>query len=312
MVTSSLDYVCTLIAPTDKPGFSEEFINAFFAVLTASAVAVNSTRILSKDRAVDYDIQVSASEIFEVKISLFELSNKAGIDIVFQPAGDARRSKGLVVFDMDSTLIQQEVIDMIAAYANVEEEVSKITAAAMNGEIDFNQSLSQRVGLLAGIPSTVFESLKSQIVFTPGARQLTHALNKLGVKTAVLSGGFIPLAKWVQAELGLDYAHANTLEISEDGTQLTGRTLGTVVNGHVKGQLLEEIATKENLDLSRTVAVGDGSNDLIMMGVAGFGVAFNAKPAVQEKAPSKLNTESLLDILYIFGYNDEEITELIN
>lgn len=181
----------------------------------------------------------------------------------------------------------------------------------MNGEINFSESLQQRVALLKGIPATVFESLKPDISFTPGARSLCKALKTLGVKMAVLSGGFIPLAKWVQGELGLDYAHANMLEITEDGKELTGRTVGLVVNNVVKGELLQEIAKKENVPLEQVVAVGDGSNDLIMMGIAGFGVAFNAKPVVQKKAPSRINTPSLETILYILGYNEEEQKKLI-
>lgn len=181
----------------------------------------------------------------------------------------------------------------------------------MNGELNFNESLQKRVGLLKGIPATVFESLKPDIRFTPGAHSLCRALKKLGVKMAVLSGGFMPLALWVKGELGLDYAYANTLEVSEDGKELTGRTVGRVVNAEVKGELLQEIAAKENVTLEHVVAVGDGSNDLVMMSVAGFGVAFNAKPIVQKKAPSKINTPSLQTILYILGYNEAEQKALV-
>lgn len=181
----------------------------------------------------------------------------------------------------------------------------------MNGELNFNESLERRVALLKGIPATVFESLKPNIRFTPGAHSLCRALKKLGVKMAVLSGGFIPLALWVKGELGLDYAYANNLEISADGTELTGRTLGRVVNADVKAELLQEIAAKENVPLEQVVAVGDGSNDLVMMSVAGFGVAFNAKPVVQKKAPGKINDPSLQTILYILGYTEEQQKELV-
>lgn len=181
----------------------------------------------------------------------------------------------------------------------------------MNGELNFNESLERRVGLLKGIPATVFDSLKPDIRFTPGAHELCRALKKLGVKMAVLSGGFLPLATWVKGELGLDYAYANTLEVSEDGTQLTGRTVGRVVNADVKAELLQEIAAKEGVPLEQVVAVGDGSNDLGMMAVAGFGVAFNAKPVVQKRAPGKINDPSLQTILYILGFSEEEQRALV-
>jgi phosphoserine phosphatase len=247
----------------------------------------------------------------QLKQSLFDLSVKSGVDIVLQKSEELRTHKRLFVFDMDSTLIQQEVVDVIASYAGLEEQVSKITEAAMRGELDFNESLAQRVALLRGIPSDVFERLKSKITFTPGVKELCKFLRAKGVKLAVLSGGFIPLANWVKEQLGLDYAYANTLEISEDGTQLTGKTVGRIVNGAVKAQLLHEIAVRESVPLENVVAVGDGSNDLPMMTTAGFGIAWRAKPIVQQKAPSKLNTTKISDILYVLGYNDEQIEEVL-
>lgn len=306
----TMAYVATVIALSQ--GISNSFTEKFENLLRSEGITTLRIEYLKPGAVVDYYLDIESIRFNEIKNEFFEFSNQQGVDIVLQQANDERKNKGLFVFDMDSTLIRQEVIDMIAAYANVEAEVSKITEAAMNGEIDFNESLKQRVALLKGIPSTVFEELKSKITFTPGARSLTRVLRSLGVKTAVLSGGFIPLANWVKGELGLDYAYANNLELTEDGTQLTGRTYGTVVNNVVKGELLQEIAQKEGVPLSKVVAVGDGSNDLVMMGIAGFGIAFNAKPVVQKKAPSRINTPSLETILYILGYNEKDQEKLLS
>lgn len=245
-------------------------------------------------------------EWVQLRNRLYDATANSGVDVILQ---GTRLEPGLVVFDMDSTLIQQEVIDVIASYAGLEDEVSTITEAAMRGEIDFNESLAQRVALLKGIQSTVFESLKEKITLTPGVRGLTKALKNLNVKMAVLSGGFVPLASWVKSELGLDYMYANNLEVAED--KLTGKTYGRIINGQAKAEILSEIALKENVPLSNVIAVGDGSNDLPMMATAGFGIAFNAKPIVQQKAPSRINTRSLQDILYILGYNDSEQEKLI-
>lgn len=303
-------YVATLISLDTN--ITSTVRDKFESLLRAEGATVLRLEFLKPEHVIDYYLDIEKIRFSEIKAEFFEFSNEQGLDIVFQQANDYRKHKGLFVFDMDSTLIQQEVIDMIAAYADVEDQVSKITESAMNGEIDFNESLKQRVALLKGIPSTVFEELKSKITFTPGARSLCKVLSSLGVKTAVLSGGFIPLANWVKSELGLNYAYANNLELTEDGKELTGKTYGQVVNNIVKGELLQEIAAKEGVPLEQVVAVGDGSNDLVMMGIAGFGIAFNAKPIVQKKAPSRLNTKSLETILYVLGYNEKEQKELLD
>ncbi|KAI9208695.1 HAD-like domain-containing protein, partial [Polychytrium aggregatum] len=232
-------------------------------------------------------------------------------DITLQENSVFRRNKRLVVFDMDSTLIQQEVIDEIAKHAGVVEQVSRITESAMNGEIDFKESLRQRVALLKGIPSNVFEHIKTVITFTPGAHRLCKALKRLGFKLAVISGGFMPLATYVKNELGLDYAFANQLKISEDGTQLTGETFGPVVDGARKADLLLTLAQANGLINAQVIAVGDGANDLLMMAEAGLGVAFNAKPRVQAQAQARINQTSLENVLYFLGYNDAEIAALV-
>ncbi|CAN6667142.1 hypothetical protein TRVA0_039S00386 [Trichomonascus vanleenenianus] len=300
-----MTHVVTVIS---KHGHDGSVVDEVTKILAGYGRVVG-TKPLDAQRVTDIEVVELIQPISEIKLAFAPVESAHGVDVVIQPVAN-RRPKKLVVFDMDSTLIQQEVIDMIAAYNNIEPEVAAITEAAMNGEIDFVESLKQRVALLKGIDDTVFESLKKDITFTPGAKEVCQALKKDGAKLAVLSGGFIPLARWVKDQLGLDYAFANQLE-AKDG-KLTGVTQGRVVNSTVKAQLLREIAEKEGVPLANTVAVGDGSNDLEMMGIAGYGVAFNAKPIVQQKAPSKINTGSLQDILYIFGYTSEEQRELLS
>ncbi|KAH7070475.1 HAD-like domain-containing protein [Paraphoma chrysanthemicola] len=242
-------------------------------------------------------------------ISRFE--REWNVECVVQADTIYRRYKRLAVFDMDSTLIQQEVIDEIASLIGVEKEVSAITAAAMNGELDFEASLRARCKLLKGVPSTVFETLKPRITLNEGVKELITALKRLGFKTAVLSGGFTPLTGWMGEQLGLDYAFANHLVVSEDGKTLTGELTGDIVHAQKKRQHLLEIAEKEGILLDQVIAVGDGANDLPMMGVAGLGVAFHAKPKVQMQAPARLNSKSMQDVLYLLGISKDEQDVLI-
>ncbi|KAF2138532.1 uncharacterized protein K452DRAFT_290668 [Aplosporella prunicola CBS 121167] len=242
-------------------------------------------------------------------VSRFE--REWSVEAVFQHEGVYRRHKRLAVFDMDSTLIQQEVIDEIARHIGVEDAVSAITAAAMNGELDFEASLRKRCGLLAGVPVTVWENIRKLISPTPGAVDLVRALKRLGYKTAVLSGGFTPVTGWFAQQLGLDYAFANHLVVSEDGQSLTGELTGEIVHAERKRQHVREIAEKEGILLEQVLVVGDGANDLPMMGIAGLGVAFNAKARVQMEAPARLNQESLLNVLYLLGITKAEQDELL-
>jgi phosphoserine phosphatase len=243
-------------------------------------------------------------------IELFETKHQ--VQVNFQVNHVFRRHKRLAVFDMDSTLIQQEVIDEIARQLGVEAQVSAITERAMNGELDFTASLRERCALLRGVSSNVFDDLKTVITLSPGAAELVRALKALGFKTAVLSGGFSPLTSWQAQQLGLDYAHANHLVVHEDGNSLTGEVVGVIVDALKKKELLEEIALENSIDLDQVVAIGDGANDLPMMWAAGLGVAFNAKERVQKLAPVRLNSGSLLDVLYLFGLTTEEIQQLLS
>ncbi|KAJ4360798.1 Phosphoserine phosphatase [Didymosphaeria variabile] len=243
------------------------------------------------------------------QVSRFE--REWNLEIVWQADTVHRRYKRLAVFDMDSTLIQQEVIDLIASLIGVEDQVSAITAAAMNGELDFEASLRARCKLLKGVPSTVWETLRVCITLNEGVQELITALKRLGFKTAVLSGGFTPLTGWMGQKLGLDYAFANHLVVSEDGKELTGELTGEIVHAEKKRQHVLEIAEKEGILLDQVVCIGDGANDLPMMGVAGLGVAFHAKPKVQMQAPARLNSKSMLDVLYLFGISKEEQEALL-
>ncbi|KAL3489326.1 HAD-like domain-containing protein [Aspergillus germanicus] len=245
--------------------------------------------------------------------SIWRFEREWNVEVVLQKESVFRRHKRLVVFDMDSTLIQNEVIDEIAKFIGVEKEVSEITERAMNGELDFSASLKERVSLLKGVPADVFEKLKSVITIAPGARELCKGLKKLGCKLAVLSGGFQPLAEWLAGELGIDYAHANHLEIDPTSQTLTGKLVPTypIIDANQKRSLLHSIAANNGVDIAQTVAVGDGANDLLMLHAAGLGVAFKAKSKVQLEAPTRLNSESLLDILYLFGLGNDEVQELI-
>lgn len=242
-------------------------------------------------------------------VSRFE--REWNVEVVFQSDTINRRYKRLAVFDMDSTLIQQEVIDEIASLIGVEDQVSAITAAAMNGELDFEASLRARCKLLKGVPSTVWETLKPRITFNEGVPDLIKALKRLGFKIAVLSGGFIPLTGWVAQNLGLDYAFANRLVVSEDSQTLTGELTGEIVHAEKKRQHVLEISEKEGIHLDQVLVVGDGANDLPMMGVSGLGVAFHAKPKVQMQAPARLNSKSMLDVLFLLGISAEEQEALL-
>lgn len=236
---------------------------------------------------------------------LAALTTELGVDIVIERAGLQRRSKRLVCFDCDSTLITGEVIEMLAAHAGREEEVAAVTERAMRGELDFEESLRERVKALAGLDASVIDEVARDIVLTPGARTTIRTLKRLGYKTAVVSGGFIQVLEDLAQDLDLDYVRANTLEI-EDG-KLTGRVIGKVVDRAAKAEFLREFAGDSGLRMYQTVAVGDGANDIDMISAAGMGIAFNAKPALREVADTSVNTPFLDEVLYMLGITREEI-----
>ncbi|CCF39197.1 phosphoserine phosphatase SerB [Colletotrichum higginsianum] len=244
---------------------------------------------------------------------IYRFEREWSVNVALQPDTLWRRHPRLVVFDMDSTLITQEVIDLLAATIkdppDLAARVADITHRAMLGELEFDAAFRERVQLLKGLPASFFEQLRPVLDVTKGVPRLIKALKRLGVKTAVLSGGFLPLTSWLAGELGIDYAHANEVVIDDAGN-LTGEVKGLIVGKERKRDLLVEIAGKEGIDLSQVVAVGDGANDLLMLGTAGLGVAWNAKPMVQMEADTRLNGESLLDLLYLFGFTGDEIEQL--
>ncbi len=289
------------------------------APLLASAVAAVTTRIAAHGANIDRIRRLSRYPVTTVEFDISgadvavlrgELSLEAavrGVDIAVAPSGLARRGRRLVVMDVDSTLIQDEVIELLAARAGRESEVAAVTSAAMRGEIDFAESLRARVATLAGLPVSVLDEVRADIRLTAGARTLVRTMKRLGFTLAVVSGGFIEIVGPLAAELGIDHAHANRLEV-RDGV-LTGALVGDIVDRQGKATALRRFAAAEGLPLSRTVAIGDGANDLDMLAAAGLGIAFNAKPIVREQADTAVNVPYLDAVLYLLGISREEIEE---
>ncbi|KAF8930508.1 hypothetical protein BGZ58_008202 [Dissophora ornata] len=307
-----LKYTATVLC---QHGLTSAFLSDWTKLLLENKISVEKMVRLNEGQlsCADYKLSIPSNlSMDKFREALFQLSADHGTDVALQPYDVFRKHKRLVVFDMDSTLIQQEVIDEIARHAGVMEKVSEITEAAMNGEIDFKESLKRRVALLKGTPVAVLDTVREQLTFTEDALYLCKALKKIGFKLAVISGGFMPLALHVKNVLGLDYAFANQLKVSPDGLYLTGETVGPIVSGERKAELLEVIAQAESVTLDQVIAVGDGANDLWMLAKAGLGIAFNAKPRVQQKARARINQKSLKYVLYLLGYEDAEIRQLAN
>ncbi|WP_445227936.1 phosphoserine phosphatase SerB [Corynebacterium sp. H127] len=237
--------------------------------------------------------------------ALAELSHEIGVDIAIDRAGVQRRAKGLIMFDCDSTLITGEVIEMLAAHAGREEEVAAVTERAMRGELDFEESLRERVATLAGLDEGVVREVAAELTLTPGVRTTLKTLRKLGFKTAVVSGGFIQVLEDLAKELQLDYVRANTLEIV-DG-KLTGQVIGKVVDRQAKADFLREFAADSGLEMHQTVAVGDGANDIDMISAAGLGIAFNAKPALRDVADASVNSPFMDEVLYMLGISKLDV-----
>ena len=233
---------------------------------------------------------------------LMQLANNLNFDFSFQQDNMYRRMRRLICFDMDSTLIETEVIDELAVRAGVGDEVKAITESAMRGEIDFAESFTRRVALLKGLDERVMEEIAVSLPVTEGVDRLMYVLKKYGYKIAILSGGFTYFGQYLQKKYGIDYVYANELEIV-DG-KLTGRYLGDIVDGKRKADLLRLIAQIEKVDIAQTIAVGDGANDLPMLGVAGLGIAFHAKPKVVANARQSINTIGLDGVLYFLGFKD--------
>lgn len=250
---------------------------------------------------------VSGASQQEIRSALARVSREHGVDIAVQPGGLMRWAKRLVLIDVDSTLIKQEVIELLASKAGVEEAVKKITDSAMRGEIDFEESLKARVGLLEGLPASVIEEVRAEITLTPGARTLIRTLQRLGHTVAVVSGGFIEVIEPLLKDLGIELYRANSLGVV-DG-KLTGRTQGAVVDRAAKAVALREFAELAGVGMEQTIAIGDGANDLDMIAAAGLGIAFNAKPVVRAAADSSLSQPYLDSVLYLMGIAREDVEE---
>lgn len=283
---------------TFKHGLNIDSINRLSGRIPLDALENHS------NACVEFSVRGTPEDLTALRADFMDLSARLDVDIAFQRDTVYRRNRRLVCFDMDSTLIEAEVIDELAIAAGVGEQVIAITEAAMRGELDFKQSFARRLALLKGLDESVLEGIAANLRLTEGAEKLISSLKKLGYKTAILSGGFNYFGRYLQQRLGIDYVYANELDIV-DG-KVTGHVVGTVVDGQRKAELLAMLAQKEGIALEQVIAVGDGANDLPMLSVAGLGIAFRAKPLVKASAQHAISTLGLDAILYLLGFRDRD------
>jgi phosphoserine phosphatase len=278
----------------------------------AAAIASQGGNIERIQRTASYPITaieflVSGADQLSIRQCLAEVTTSNNVDVAVSPGGLMRWAKKLVVMDVDSTLIQQEVIELLAAKAGVGDQVIAITDSAMRGEIDFAESLIARVALLKGLPESVIEEVRKEITLTPGARTLVQTLHKLGHSVALVSGGFTEVIEPIAKDLQITHVRANSLEVV-DGA-LTGKVKGAIIDRAAKATALRDFAAIEGVTLEQTIAIGDGANDLDMISIAGLGIAFNAKPAVKAAADSSVSAPYLDSVLYLLGITREEVEE---
>ncbi|WP_182872920.1 phosphoserine phosphatase SerB [Microbispora sp. H10670] len=273
--------------------------------IAASGANIDRIERLSSYPVTCIELAVSGADPQALRTELATEAAAQQVDVAVQRSGLHRRAKRLIVMDVDSTLIQNEVIELLARHAGCLDEVARVTDEAMRGELDFAESLVRRVALLEGLSEEVFEKVVKEVVLTPGARTLVRTLKRLDYRFAIVSGGFTQITDSLVADLGIDYSAANTLEVV-DG-RLTGRVVGEIVDRPGKARALERFAAEAGVPLSQTVAIGDGANDLDMFAVAGLGIAFNAKPIVRQAADTAVNVPYLDSILYLLGISREEV-----
>ncbi len=294
-------WLVTLLAP-ELPA---ESLAGLFAQIAAAGTNVDRIVRLASYPVVSYELLVSGGDPDRLRRDLGREAARLQVDVAVQRAGLHRRAKHLIVLDVDSTLLQGEVIDQLAAHTGHADEVAAVTAAAMAGELDFEAALIRRVRLLAGIGVDELEAVRSELRLAPGARTLIRTLKRLGFVTAIVSGGFLQLVAPLAEELGIDHAAANDLEMV-DG-RLTGRLVGPIVDRPGKAASLVRFAGLAGVPLAQTIAVGDGANDIDMLSVAGLGIAFNAKPVVRDAADTALNVPYLDAILYLLGISRDDV-----
>jgi phosphoserine phosphatase len=290
------DQLSQVTAVVSQHGLNIDGINRL-----SGRIPLGELPALSK-ACVEFSVRGPLQDSSLFRRDLLEVAGALDVDLAFQQDTMHRRNRRLVVFDMDSTLIEAEVIDELARVAGVGEQVSAITERAMRGEIDFSESFRTRVALLKGLNEGALAQVAGELKVTEGAEHLLATLHTLGYKTAIVSGGFTYFARYLQARLGIDYIHANELDIA-DGA-VTGEVVGTIVDGARKAELLRQLAAEQNIDLQQVIAVGDGANDLPMLSIAGLGIAFRAKPLVQQSAEQSISTLGLDAILYLLGLSD--------
>jgi len=253
------------------------------------------------------DLQVSGVPTATLRPVLAAEAARQGVDIAVQPSTLLRRGTRLIVMDVDSTLVQGEVIEMLAAHAGCEREVAAVTESAMRGEVDFEESLRRRVALLEGVPASALDEVYDAIELAPGARTMVRTLRRLGYRFAIVSGGFSQITDRLAADLGIHFSRANELEIAEG--RLTGRIVGDVVDRAGKAAALRQFAAEVGVPEAAVIAIGDGANDLDMLGAAGLGIAYNAKPVVQDAADTAVNVPYLDAIVYLLGISREEVEQ---
>ena len=292
-----------VLAQSLKP----QAINAIAAVIAQDGGNIERINRTASYPVTAIELTVSGAHLATLRPELAKTGSELGVDVAVSPGGLMRFATKLVVMDVDSTLIQQEVIELLGAKAGVQSEIAMITEAAMRGELDFEASLRARVALLKDLPASVLVDVQSEITLTPGARTLVRTLKKLGHHIALVSGGFEPVIAPLASELGIDHMRANNLEIV-DG-KLTGALTGPIIDRAGKATALREFAAEHNVGLDQTIAIGDGANDLDMIAIAGMGIAFNAKPAVKAAADSSVSAPYLDSVLYLMGISREEVEE---